>query len=172
MDEKTTKRTHYDKRFIIEIVKQIEEGVPRKELREKYNLGKKSLDVWMRKFGSEVYHQNKRVQISKLDKRNIVAAVENGMSIREACVVFKIRTESCVRKWVQEMTKEKGSFAIPIKSGMAKGTQPSKETPSQGELEKALQEAQMKIVALNTLIDVAEQELKINIRKKSGAKRS
>ena len=39
-------------------------------------------------------------------------------------------------------------------------------------LEKALQEAELKIKALNTLIDVAEDQLKIDIRKKSGAKQS
>ena len=47
--------------------------------------------------------------------------------------------------------------------------------PVDGELEalkKALSEAQLKITALNTLIDVAEEQLNINIRKKSGAKQS
>ena len=39
-------------------------------------------------------------------------------------------------------------------------------------LQKALQEAELKIKALNTLIDVAEEQLKISIRKKSGAKQS
>ena len=39
-------------------------------------------------------------------------------------------------------------------------------------LQKALQEAELKIKALNTLIDVAEEQLKIDIRKKSGAKQS
>ncbi len=38
------------------------------------------------------------------------------------------------------------------------------------ELEKQLEYAKMKDVALNTLIDVAEKELKISIRKKSGSK--
>jgi len=38
------------------------------------------------------------------------------------------------------------------------------------ELEKQLELAQMKNVALNTLIDVAETELKLSIRKKSGSK--
>jgi polyhydroxyalkanoate synthesis regulator phasin len=38
------------------------------------------------------------------------------------------------------------------------------------ELEKQLEKAQMKNVALNTLIDIAENELKISIRKKPGAK--
>jgi hypothetical protein len=38
------------------------------------------------------------------------------------------------------------------------------------ELEKQLENAQMKNVALETMIDVAEEQLKIKIRKKSGPK--
>lgn len=37
-------------------------------------------------------------------------------------------------------------------------------------LEKALEDAKMKNIAINMLIDVAEEKLKINIRKKPGAK--
>jgi hypothetical protein len=37
-------------------------------------------------------------------------------------------------------------------------------------LEKQLEEAQMKNIALNTMIDIAEEQLKIVIRKKSGPK--
>ena len=38
-------------------------------------------------------------------------------------------------------------------------------------LEEELKREQFKTKALNTMIDIAERELKINIRKKSGAKR-
>lgn len=38
------------------------------------------------------------------------------------------------------------------------------------ELEKQLEYAQMKNLAINTLVDVAETELKVSIRKKSGSK--
>lgn len=40
------------------------------------------------------------------------------------------------------------------------------------ELERAVKDANLMILALNTLIDVAEQDLKIPIRKKRGTKRS
>lgn len=40
------------------------------------------------------------------------------------------------------------------------------------ELERAVTDANLMILALNTLIDVAEQDLKIAIRKKRGTKRS
>jgi transposase len=39
-------------------------------------------------------------------------------------------------------------------------------------LKKALEEANMKNRALNTLIDIAEEQLKIEIRKKPGARQS
>jgi hypothetical protein len=38
------------------------------------------------------------------------------------------------------------------------------------ELEKQLEDAQMKNIALETMIDLAEDQLKISIRKKSGPK--
>jgi hypothetical protein len=51
----------------------------------------------------------------------------------------------------------------------------SKKKPStieQNGLEQQLAEAQLKIRALETMIDIAEEQLKIDIRKKSGAKQS
>ena len=44
--------------------------------------------------------------------------------------------------------------------------------PKSIELEKALAEAKLKIAALEIMIDLAEQQFKIKIRKKSGAKQS
>ena len=40
------------------------------------------------------------------------------------------------------------------------------------ELQKALKKARLKIDGLETIIQVSEEELKIKIRKKSGAKQS
>ncbi len=40
------------------------------------------------------------------------------------------------------------------------------------DLEKALQDANLMILALHTMIEVAEKDLKVSIRKKSGTKRS
>jgi transposase len=50
--------------------------------------------------------------------------------------------------------------------------QPEETDPERLALQKALEEAQMKIRALNTLIDVAEDQFKIAIRKKPGARQS
>ena len=50
--------------------------------------------------------------------------------------------------------------------------QPGLPDPEKEALKKALAEAQLKISALNTLIDVAEDQFKIRIRKKAGARQS
>ena len=54
---------------------------------------------------------------------------------------------------------------------MAKKSKPISAAQAEA-LQKALEESELKIKALNTLIDVAEEQLKIDIRKKSGAKQS
>jgi uncharacterized membrane protein YgaE (UPF0421/DUF939 family) len=50
--------------------------------------------------------------------------------------------------------------------------QPELKDTEKEALKKALEEAQLKISALNTLIDVAEDQFKIKIRKKAGARQS
>lgn len=159
----------YDKRLIKKIVQEVEAGLPRKEARQIYKLGKNSLDIWMNKYGSEHYHKNlKRRSYTKLQKRTIVTAIEQGiMTIKEAQVAYNIKTEKTIRDWLLRFKEEKVDICIEIQPQMAKQKSPDKQA-----LEKALQEAELKIKALNTLIDVAEDQLKIDIRKKSGAKQS
>jgi hypothetical protein len=48
--------------------------------------------------------------------------------------------------------------------------QPAREQVKQ--LKRQLELSQLKVEALETMIDIAEQELQIDIRKKSGAKQS
>src|SRR5258705_12934744 len=97
MEEKTNekessgKKRWYDRRLLVEIVKQVEEGVPRHLINEKYGLGKSTLDIWMKAHGSENYHQNKRKTYSNLEKGKIVAAIEQGrMTVREACIAYQV----------------------------------------------------------------------------------
>lgn len=167
--ERSSKQERYDKRLILKIVQEVEAGLPRKEAKRIYKLGKSSLDVWMKRYGSEHYHQDlKRRSYTKLQKRTIVTAIEQGrMTIKEARSAYNIKTEKTIRDWLLRFKEEKVDLCIEIQPQMAKQKSPDKQA-----LEKALQEAELKINALNTMIDVAEEQLKIDIRKKSGAKQS
>lgn len=170
---RANRQSHYDKRLILKIVKEVEEGLPRKEATRIYALGKTTLDAWLRDYGSPDYQEHiKRKNYSNLHKRTIVAAVEQGrMSIKEAQVAYKIKSAKTIREWLQQYKSEKVEICIETKQPMGKNKKTA-DSASTAVLQKALQEAELKIKALNTLIDVAEEQLKISIRKKSGARQS
>ena len=173
-DNKNAHRRHYDKRFILKIVQEIEAGLPRKEAIRLYNLGSSSsLDDWMRDYGSNHYHTFiKRKSYSSAQKRTIVAAIQQGrMSIAQAQIAYQIKSQKSIRNW---LNKEKSDLCLVIQPAMAQKKNNPKATNSSevDELRKALQEAELRIKALNTLIDVAEEQLKTNIRKKPGARQS
>jgi transposase-like protein len=165
--------SHYDKRLILKIVKEVEEGLPRKEAIRIYGLGKSTLGGWFKNYGSQNYQEHlKRKQYTNLQKRTVVSAIEQGrMTIEEAHVAYKIKNPKTIREWLQQYKSEKVELCIDKQEPMRK--KKKEEVTSQtAALQKALQEAELKIKALNTLIDVAEEQLKIDIRKKSGAKQS
>lgn len=166
---RSNQQERYDKRLILKIVKEVEAGLPRKEAKQIYKLGKSSLDIWMKRYGSEHYHQNlKRRSYTKLQKRTIVTAIEQGrMTIKEAQTAYNIKTEKTIRDWLLCFKEEKVDICIVTQPRMANIKPSDKQA-----LEKALLETDLKIKALNTMIDVAEEQLKIDIRKKSGAKQS
>ena len=167
------RQSRYDKRLILKIVKGVEEGLPRKEAIRIYGLGKSTLDGWFKFYGSQNYREHiKRKIYTNLQKRTIVSAIDQGrMSIQDAQVAYKIKNEKTIREWLQQYKSEKVEICIEKQLPMSK--KKKEETTSQtAALQKALQEAELKIKALNTLIDVAEEQLKIDIRKKSGARQS
>jgi transposase len=95
----------------------------------------------------------------------------------EAQITHGILSVGTIKRWIKELEQENPELVDPTDELMAKDKSAKKSSsPVQRAeveaLQKALQEAQLKIAALNTLIDVAEEQLKINIRKKPGAKQS
>ena len=168
-----THQSRYDKRLILKIVAEVEAGLPRKEAIRMYQLGKTSLDAWLRKYGSANYQQNlKRKSYSNLQKRTIVAAIEQGrMSLIDAQAAYNIKNQKTIRDWLEKYKSEKVEFYTTTQPYMGK-TKKTAAKVSNEDLQKALREAELKLKALNTLIDVAEEQLKIDIRKKSGARQS
>jgi transposase len=170
---RANRQSHYDKRLILKIVKEVEEGLSRKEAIRIYGLGKSTLDGWFKNYGSQNYQEHlKRKKYTNLQKRTIVSAIEQGrMSIGEAHVAYKVKNQKTIREWLQQYKSEKVEICIDKQVPMSKKKKVGAIRQAAA-LEKALQEAELKIKALNTLIDVAEEQLKIDIRKKSGAKQS
>lgn len=167
------KQSRYDKRLIAKVVKEVENGLPRKEANRIYGLGKATLDGWMRDFASVEYRQNlKRRNYTNLQKRTIVTAIEQGrLTVKEAKTTYNIETERIIRNWIFQHKLEKVEIHTEKNTPMVENESPEQDLEKEA-LQRALKEAELKITALNTLIDVAEDQLKIDIRKKSGAKQS
>jgi transposase len=165
---------HYDKAFIEAVVKAVSEGLSPKIAGERYGIAPGTLSGWMQNYGSPVYRQRRKLPVPMTVKRKVVRAVEQGMTVQEAKTVFKLKSGSTIRRWKKEIKQENAELAAANPIVMNKkpaDNKASASTPAGVKaLQQALQDAELKIAALNTLIDVAEKQLKINIRKKPGAK--
>lgn len=96
------------------------------------------------------------------------------MSLKGACISFNISSGSLINQWIKRFKRENSELRDFPSLDMSKNQQTS-ETSEALELQalkKALAEADLKIRALDTMIDIAEDQLKIDIRKKSGARQS
>lgn len=96
---------------------------------------------------------------------------ESRMSVKEAIERFNINPSngaSLIHSWQKRYAPEI-ILSLPVMT--EKERQKVEELQKKlKEMEKQLEHAQMKNIALETLIDVAEEKLKITIRKKPGAK--
>ena len=84
-----------------------------------------------------------------------------------------IRNSYTLRNWVSlyQRKVQTGLFVSPAMTRTQKRDVHALQQHN-GELEEALQQANLLILALHTMIEVTEQELKLPIRKKFGTKRT
>lgn len=167
----------YDKRFISQVLEEIHNGMPRQLACDKYNLKQNTLRRWIEAdrdgLGSVGLNKPATIQF----KRSVVRAVESGsLTIQQAQRTYGIGCPQTIKNWIEQLKHENDDLALVIDSEMkkqkpVKGNSTDKNQDIKA-LQRALEEAQLKIAALNTLIDVAEEQLKINIRKKPGARQS
>lgn len=170
LDSRERKRTFYDKRLIRKIVKEVENDLPRSEAVALYGMSLSTLSEWMRTYGSQAYLSSKRRILKDSQKRSVVRALESGMSQKDAEITFGVH-RTTLQGWIAKFGKN-AELVVQTSSVMPKKPTDTLTSDEVRALQKALSEAELKIAALNTLIDIAEEQLKIDIRKKSGAKQS
>jgi len=167
----------YDQRFINEVVEKVEKGLPRKAACIEYGLKACTLKNWIRKFGSTAYKADQSRSFSAGTKRSVVQAVVQGrMNVKEAQKAYGIKDLATINRWIRLQEQQNDELSgpdtsMPDTNNHTEPLPPDLQAANEA-LKKQLQEAELKIAALNTLIDVAEEQLKINIRKKPGAKQS
>lgn len=151
----------YPKKTIREVVAVIKERELRiSEAAKMFNINHHTVRSWLMKDSPELFKavRNKKT-IS--EKKAIVREVQAGLiSVRDAAVKYNAG-KSAIREWLQlysyQITDMKKDVPKPV-------------APPDKEKDKLIKELQLKVMALETLIDVAEDTFKIDIRKKSGTK--
>jgi hypothetical protein len=114
------------------------------------------------------------VDLSKYEtsfRRWLVQEIESGrMSWQEARSRFGLpfRFDRTYRDW-QKKYSEEIVLSLPLMNAKERIDYQKLETRV-NKLEKELELAQMKVVAANTMIDIAEKDYKLQIRKKFGPK--
>lgn len=103
------------------------------------------------------------------------AIVSGKLTDMEAMDKFQISRKT-VQNW-KELYSAKNdelylSNHLHVRNKKSKKVQPDIPADEVSQLRQELADARLKIAALDTLIDVAEDQLKINIRKKPGARQS
>jgi transposase len=152
----------FSKQIIRQAVAEVESGVSRQEVCKKYGMSYGTLGEWLLKYGSQEYQENKRSQFSNSQKRDIIRRLQSGkITIAEASLAYKVDRRT-LQKWLRLAQQDNIS---PPDTKVVQSPHNEQE-----QLKKDLEEARLKILSLETLIDVAEDELKIKIRKKPGAK--
>ena len=171
-------RPRFDKRFIREIVEAIENGFPRSEAVIEHRISRSTISDWMREYGSQAYQARKQGHLSQQQIRSIVRSIEEGrLTVAEAKIAYNIPWTPTITKWQRDFRRENEELVSSNKVLMAnkeENQQPDPD-PDKMTLEQALkklEESELKVKALNTLIDIAEEDFKIAIRKKGGAKQS
>jgi transposase-like protein len=97
------------------------------------------------------------------------------MTIAEAKLAHNLGWTPTIKKWLRDFQRENEELVASNQDHMANEAENQQPDPDKKALEEALkklQESELKVKALNTLIDIAEEQFKIAIRKKPGARQS
>lgn len=158
-----------------ELVKAMEEGTSKSVIAYQYGVSKSTLYDWMRNHGSKEYQSKQRGgHLTEVEKKAIVRLIEQGELTPHAARKANGISGNTLNKWLMASKRKNAELGSYDPCEMKGKPSAQSELPDAEKeaLRKALEEAQMKISALNTLIDVAEDQFKISIRKKAGARQS
>jgi len=114
----------------------------------------------------------KKSPFSDSFRRMVVEEVLSGkIFIAAAAKKYSVPHRSTISAWVK-WYKNNNDLVVSIPPSVSeqKNNTSAEESARIKELEAALELAKLKIIGLETLIDVAEEQLKIEIRKKPGTK--
>lgn len=129
---------------------------------------------------------NKKTASSKKTRRNwhlrhdptfkrkvALEYLESGKSCRQIAEKYGTIDHTQVAAWarvLKEQLKAEGKVVVPETLKLLNSKMP--DSPEYQALQKELEQAKLKVAGLETMINIADEQLGVNIRKKYGTKQS
>jgi transposase len=155
----------------LQAVEEYEKGIlPIPVILKKYDITRTALHNWrkqVRRSSDGPMLKTRRTEELKL--RIVKGIITKSFTIQEASDQYNVSKDS-IKDWCAKYSCELAD--------LNEDTVPKKQEKSPidldriQQLERALEDANLKIIGLETMINIAEKDLKIDIRKKSGTKQS
>lgn len=157
----------------VQAVEEFENGTaPITDLVQKYGITRATLYNWRQQVKKK---PNGRVFLKKYSEEIRLQIVKDivtkGLTIQEAADRYSVSKKS-IKNWCLKYSCQLSSLDDQKIVAKKQEEKSRAEVDRIHQLEKALEEANLKIIGLETMINIAEADLKIDIRKKPGTKQS
>ena len=165
------KQTVQPKCVILEVVKQIETGkISVKEVATQYEVGPVTVKNWLKKYSQIPGLIQSKKRIPKEEKRKVVREIEQGITSRkEAAQYFEV-DYSTINHWVSEYSCKVKTVPIQMQEFTIENRPSSTAQDDNKQLKFTVKELELKVAALETILDLAEKEFRLAIRKNFGTK--
>lgn len=155
----------YSKEFKFSVLSELRSGVTQVFLMRKYGMSNATLIQWIRRYGTPDIQCQRKPITDQQRREGARAILEGRMTVTEVMSVYEIVSKASITRWIKDYKKE--TFELTT-ANQVSNKQIAVST--NGSVLEELSYARLKIAALETMIDVAEEQFKISIRKKPGAK--
>lgn len=166
--------TFQEKKAILELI--YNNNKPAHEILKEFNV-KSPASMVIKRWESQIEQGNEKEYLTKRSystkfKTEVVRRVEFGsLSEKDAILQYCTDGRRQLKNWLAKYSSHIVSVStIKAMTETEKSEVGEEVKPRSKELEKALESANLRIIGLETMIDVAEKQFNIEIRKKAGTK--
>jgi transposase-like protein len=166
------KQTVQPKCVILEVVKLVETGnLSVREASTQYEVGPVTVKNWLKKYSRIPGLIQPKKRIPKEEKRKVVREIEQGITSRkEAAQYFQV-DYSTINHWVSEYSCKVKTVPTQMQELTTIENRLSSTAQDENkQLKFTVKELELKVAALETILDLAEKEFRLDIRKNFGTK--
>lgn len=149
------------------VVKQVEEAGSVTMICERLGLRRKTVTAWMKVYHSPDYESKRSPRRSQAERNRIAREVISGrLSMEEAQLKYGISCRETLHSWIRQYRKAQPDLHQAILKASELEEFPVPLLPTRDDIRLA----ELKIRALETMLDIASKAFDVDIRKKFGAK--